>query len=520
MRQWIEEAKRGDRQAFERLVRQYAAMAYAVAYGKLRDVHLAEDTVQEAFTEAFVHLPKLKETSAFPGWLRTIVARQCARLIRRKRHRTVPLEEAAEAPDPQAGVPDLAIEREMRRRLHESVAALPESLRIAVRLFYFHGYPLADISAFLGTSVPALKKRLFDARRKLKGALPVADFVSVFHHLYEGGQRVLHIVNGDAVADKLRQGVVQGDILVWRETYPDGPVFAEPAEGDNRAVRARYLEEALGVPNAEFIRMSETQEKQLAGFRQYGEIVLWFEHDLFDQTMLCRLLHYFARQPLEGTKLSLLCIGAFPGIELFRGLGQLSVSQLGTLNGTWQSVGERELALGTALWEAYCSPDPDRLERLLQDDTSALPFARDAFRLHLSRFPSVRSGLGIVEQTTLETVRDGTHAPHPLFEQVGGKLNGLGMGDLSYWHVLAKMVQGPVPLLRIEGLTAFPTYRETPPSFRQCIVTLTELGEDVLAGKTDWVALNGIDSWYGGVHLHGTAVPWRWDSSQNRLVRV
>lgn len=53
MLQYIEEAKQGDRQAFEQIVRHFTPMANAVAYEKLHDYQLAEDAVQEAFTEAF-----------------------------------------------------------------------------------------------------------------------------------------------------------------------------------------------------------------------------------------------------------------------------------------------------------------------------------------------------------------------------------------------------------------------------------------------------------------------------------
>ncbi|WP_254450203.1 DUF1835 domain-containing protein [Cohnella herbarum] len=200
---------------------------------------------------------------------------------------------------------------------------------------------------------------------------------------------MLHIVNGDSVAEKLRQGIVQGDVLVWREAYPHGPVFLDPAAGGNRDIRARYLEQTMGIPYQEYLRNSEEQEKTLAGFHQYEEIILWFEHDLFDQTMLCFLLDWFSKQDLSKTKLSLLCIGEYPGIEPFRGLGQLSLEQMETLSGTWKSIGAQELELGQAFWQAYTSGAPELLQQLLSRDTSALPFAQEAFRLHLSRFPSI-----------------------------------------------------------------------------------------------------------------------------------
>jgi hypothetical protein len=44
-------------------------------------------------------------------------------------------------------------------------------------------------------------------------------------------------------------------------------------------------------------------------------------------------------------------------------------------------------------------------------------------------------------------------------------------------------------------------------------------GEAVLAGEADAVELNGIDRWFGGVHLHGADAAWRWDRAERRLVR-
>lgn len=518
MLQSIESARLGDREAFGPIVRRFTPMAYAVAYERLSDSHLAEDAVQEAFTEAFLHIGKLREPEAFPGWFKAIVIRQCHRLLRRKRHRTLPLDEIAQVAEVQSSLSDIVERKELQRLLHASIASLSRNMRIAVQLFYFYGYTLQEISHSLGTPVPVLKKRLFDARRKLKGTLPVADCISVFNHLYEGGSSMLHIVNGDSVGDKLKQGVVQGDILVWREVYPAGPVFADMAEPDNRSARALYLEQSMGIPRSDYIRISETQERQLREFRQYQEIVLWFEHDLFDQTMLCYLLHWLSKQQLGGTKLSLLCIGAFPGIERFRGLGQLSVQQMETLSGTWQTIGQRELGLGRAVWEAYASPDPTKLMDLLQGDTSALPFVQEAFEAHLARLPSVGSGLGLVERTTLEKVQSGIASPVKLFQHVGDELHMLGMGDLEYWHHLARMAEQPHPLLHIEGLTGFPGFSNPEPSFRDCIITLSALGRRVLDGEEDWIAAQGIDEWYGGVHLQGHSVPWRWDASGKRVV--
>ncbi|WP_311520337.1 sigma factor-like helix-turn-helix DNA-binding protein [Paenibacillus albidus] len=452
-----------------------------------------------------------------------MVIRQCQRTLRRKRHLMLPLDEAVQVSGGVPGVAEIAERREESRVLQQSVEALSAKLRVPLRLFYFYGYSLHEISDYLGTPVPALKKRLHDARQKLKGTLPVADLISVFNHLYEGGQNMLHIVNGDVVGDMLKQGVVQGDVLVWREVYPAGPVFANPAEAEGRALRARVLEETMGIPAREYITGCEEQERKLREYAKYDEVVLWFEHDLFDQSMLAYLLHWFKGQKLGRTKLSLLCIGEFPGIERFHGLGQLTPAQLQTLSGTWRTIGREEMELASELWQAYASPDPVQMAELLDNKkaelaASGLAFAYEAFTAHLMRLPSEQNGLGIVEQTTLQAVRDGRGTPLALFHLVTDALHVLGMGDLEYWKILRALVEGDSPLLIIDGAEAGRDFRQIP-EFLNCTVSLTELGNNVLAGSADRVAVQGINEWFGGLHLHGHEVPWRWDNLGGGLVR-
>ncbi|MEK5321491.1 MULTISPECIES: sigma-70 family RNA polymerase sigma factor [unclassified Paenibacillus] len=523
MKEWVEKARQGDEEAFGQLMLHFRGMAYAVSYDMLKDVHLAEDAVQDALIEAYQNLEKLQNASAFPGWFKTIVVRQCQRMLRRKHHSMLPLDEAMQISGGVPGVAEIAERREESQVLQQSVKALSAKLRVPLRLFYFYGYSLQEISDYLGTPVPTLKKRLHDARRKLKGTLPVADLVSVFNHLYEGGQNMLHIVNGDVVGEMLKQGVVQGDVLVWREVYPAGPIFLNPAGAEERALRARVLEESMGIPTSEYITGCEEQEQKLREFIKYDEVVLWFEHDLFDQSMLAYLLHWFKRQKLGRTKLSLLCIGEFPGIERFHGLGQLTPAQLQTLSGTWRTIGRQEMELGSELWQAYASPDPVQMANLLENKktelaASGLTFAYEAFTAHLKRLPSEQNGLGIVEQTTLQAVHNEVNTALELFRQVTDVLHVLGMGDLEYWKFIRALAQGEHPLLIIDGIEAGLDFRQIP-DFLNRKVILTELGKEVLNGSADRIAVQGIDEWFGGLHLHGHEVSWRWDDVAGGLIR-
>ena len=80
-------AQTGDDLAFAELVRSYQDIAVAYAAAILRNYHLAEDAVQEAFVEAYRELAAPREPAAFAAWFRTIIFKHCDRMMRRKRHR-------------------------------------------------------------------------------------------------------------------------------------------------------------------------------------------------------------------------------------------------------------------------------------------------------------------------------------------------------------------------------------------------------------------------------------------------
>lgn len=329
---------------------------------------------------------------------------------------------------------------------------------------------------------------------------------------------MLHIVNGDSVGSKLREGTVAGEILVWRELYSEGPLTIWPQQYPHGAIRADFMTRALGIPRELWLDTSEAQQLSLAKYDKHEEVVLWLEHDLFDQSMLCYLLHWFSYHSLEDTKLSLICIGEFPGIDNFHGLGQLSSEQLASLFGGRVQIGHKELELASRAWEAYVSTDPRDLLEFLKSDTSTLPFIHSAFMAHLNRFPSAENGLGIVERTTLELFEQGHNTPLALFQQIANQLHELGFGDIQYWLCLRRMSQGLHPLLQFEDDLSFPTFKSTVEGFLSATISITELGRRILNEPTDWISLNGIEKWLGGVHLQGNVNVWRWIPEDRSLV--
>ncbi|MEO2203319.1 sigma-70 family RNA polymerase sigma factor [Paenibacillus pabuli] len=523
MNEWIEGAIRGEPEAYEQLMKQFRGMALAVAYHKLEDAFWAEDIVQEAFTEAFANLSKLENAEAFPGWFKVIVERQCYRWLRRKQHSTSPVQDLlynVDSSDEGDNPEQLVLQKERYRILRDSISSLPSSMRHVVDMFYFQGYSLKEISDFLSVSVPALKKRLFDARAKLRRTLPVADVITVFNELYEGGKGMLHITNGDHAADRLRRSGIEGEVIVWRELYTFGPVAKDMGNEMERSKRAAYLEQQLGIPQTEYLQIAEL-ERKLHAFHQYKEIVLWFEYDLYDQAMLSFLLHYFNGQSLGDTKLNLLCIDAYPEIEVFRGLGQLTPGQIGRLSGTWHVMGAEEIQAGSQFWQAYTSSDIQDHMDYLQQNGTVLPFAHAAFEAHLSRLPSQSNGLTSIEQATLEAVNQGVDHPYSLFKHVSERLHVLGMGDLEYWAHLRRMTKEPYPLLLLSGVETFPDFTQHNENFRNAVLSLTDLGIQVLSEEADWAELRRDEMWIGGLwNAQGEKPHWRWDRTSHFPVEM
>jgi hypothetical protein len=318
------------------------------------------------------------------------------------------------------------------------------------------------------------------------------------------------------VAGTAKKSSIPGEYLPWREALVCGPTPAGLSDAEFLRLRAKHLAEAYDVSLEQCEQDLREQSEFLSRFSDHGEVVLWFENDLFCQVHLIYLLNWFAKRELGETKLSLIFIGEFAGVEDFRGLGQLNREQLASLFPQRREVTRAQLHLGSKAWQAYSSADPREIESLLSSDTSALPFLQSALAKHLERFPSVRNGLGRIENLALELISDGHYEFKSLFPEFGKREPVYGFGDAQVLVELKRMAKAANPLLKLNNgghTSSIDSDKLAGNSFR-----LTDRGEAVLRGDDDFVRLNGIDLWLGGVHLAGREAAWRWDDEQDSLL--
>jgi Domain of unknown function (DUF1835) len=317
---------------------------------------------------------------------------------------------------------------------------------------------------------------------------------------------MLHITDGESVAGTLRQSTVPGEVRIFGDLMYEGPAPAGLSDAEWWDKRAQFLSQTGGLTPAEAGYGVRAFQDSLNAISNSDQTVLWMDHRLSDQLILIMILERFSRQRARSS-LSLICIGHFPGMEKFAGLGYLTAEQLASLADTRSPVSEAEFALASAGWNAFTSPIPTDIELLIARDTTALPFLAPALRRHLEQFPSVENGLSRTERQALSVLRD--QGPLPalqLFFAVQKMEDPIFMGDLSFLAILKEMASAEFPLVRMESNGG--------------VVTLTEVGCRVLDLQDDHVQLNGIERWLGGVQLTGASAVWRWDSARKcmRLV--
>jgi hypothetical protein len=142
---------------------------------------------------------------------------------------------------------------------------------------------------------------------------------------------MLHITNGDSAATLLRQAALPGEVLAWKDVLHEGPVPAGLSPAQLRPVRARFIAARGWAPEGEVLADLERRDMVVDRVGKNEEVVLWFEHDLYDQLQLLQVLDRFATKNGNVPALSLIAIDAFPGVEPFYGLGQLTPAQLSSL---------------------------------------------------------------------------------------------------------------------------------------------------------------------------------------------
>jgi hypothetical protein len=271
----------------------------------------------------------------------------------------------------------------------------------------------------------------------------------------------LHVTNGASAGDTLRQTALGGEVITWDDALHEGPVPALPRL-ELLETRSRFLSECgWGTEEALLGSLERRDSKLLDAFADGRRVVLWFEHDLYDQLQLIDVL---ALARGAGAVPELIVVDSF--------LGSLTVDELEALWPSHRPAEPAALETATAVWDAFRASEPAQLAEWAAREIPELPFLAAALRRLLEELDAL-SG---TERRALQAIAGGARTPAEAFVAAQRLEEAPFLGDTWFFRTLSGLA----------GLVDDDPLR------------LTEEGRRVLGGEAARV---GADRWVGGTHV-------------------
>lgn len=325
----------------------------------------------------------------------------------------------------------------------------------------------------------------------------------------DGDMKTLHVRCGSDIKSTLREAGFQGDFLEHSYPYCHGPVSST---SDHYEIEARFLVELAGrFTNLSFeqalVARRQEDAKLAASTEQYQRIVLWMEHDCFDQLVLIRCLAQYAiskRPPV----LEMVDVNHFPGAMRFIGLGQLPVEAIRLLWDKRRTVTDESLQLASKTWEAFTQSEPRPLAAQMRTGCAALPHLGRALHRLLQELPSVIDGMSLTERLVLQVLSSHDASINELLSALTYELDPL---PLATDFMLVQTIE------RMQNLSQPPFTRKAGIDVWRDILAINATGRRLLAGEFDLMSMKPIIRWVGGVEIQDVPT-WRWDERKREVV--
>jgi RNA polymerase sigma-70 factor (ECF subfamily) len=164
----VKRAKKGDKKAFEIIVKLVKDKAYKVAYCYLHNEEDSMDAVCNAIEKAYKNMKKLRKVKYFETWFIRIVINEC-RLIIREKEKVNKLISNMQSND-------LYVEnKEAILDLHNALNQLAEEDRIIIYLKYYWGYTIREVATLLELPEGTVKTKIYKNLKKMKIQLEVKE---------------------------------------------------------------------------------------------------------------------------------------------------------------------------------------------------------------------------------------------------------------------------------------------------------------------------------------------------------
>jgi len=309
----------------------------------------------------------------------------------------------------------------------------------------------------------------------------------------------LHVRCGHDIQQTLNRAGFTGSFLPYIEPLCIGPLAIK--EEELSALRTDYVYHRLVSQIKEMdksidqVRQDARKETDELLKDDYQRVVLWVEHDNYDQLMLIRTLHLLSYPNIS--KIEVIEVSRFPGRERFIGLGQLPPEALRSLWERRRKVTVEQIRVATQLWKAFCSDSPlELIESYYKVDNSHFPNISAVIFRHLQELPHFDSRLSLVETITVDILKDSKEGLEfcQLFKRYMELEPLVYLGDVLFWVLIKPLTEGSSAILKV----TMPENND----WRYCTIQLACPNSN----KRQIVE----DKWVGGIHI-SPENSWTWD---------
>lgn len=182
------QGQKGDKDSFRFLVESYQGKALSTAFFLTQNHYTAEDVVQEAFVQCYLHLSELRNPAQFKWWFYRILTRIAWRK-KGKDDKSVPIADIFPAKEKElnaAAGHDSLVKEETGEILTDALNLLDTQHKTVLILYYFNDFSVQEISQILNCPEGTVKSRLYHGRQKLKEKLLQKADLSVFTPVHPG----------------------------------------------------------------------------------------------------------------------------------------------------------------------------------------------------------------------------------------------------------------------------------------------------------------------------------------------
>ncbi|MCK0068585.1 DUF1835 domain-containing protein [Kordiimonas laminariae] len=302
-------------------------------------------------------------------------------------------------------------------------------------------------------------------------------------------EKTLHIRCGSDIKQGLEKAGFVGAFLEFSDPLCQGPVL-DAGEDKFLNARAGFIKEAFGVDTEQALKQLKGQYHALNDLSKYEEIILWFEHDSYDQLILAKLLSTLNGRAIPPVQLIL--VSEYDIKPRFIGLGQLSPDDLKAVWQERKQVRTAQFEYGSRVWNAVMQSAPAVLEDIIGEEAAIIPEMQGALKRHLQQLPDKTRLLSLTEELSLQILQEEPASVGNVFRKLMLEVEPLPyLGDMMFWYEFQSLIAGGL-VEETEAAKDWPAKR----------FKLSEKGEKLLeegAEVAGWTI--PLERWVGGIKI-------------------